>query len=473
VFYLTKKFFKQRHILILLIFLGSANFLMTSCSRKSMQVSTPFDTPERFSLSGSEKMPDRWWTSFGDPVLNSMLDSALNSNFTLKSAWQQLLAARAVVDRESSFLLPDFDLTLQGGISRPQPDFVGGENMQLRLSTSYEIDLWGRLRANLEAQSYRADATFFDYRTTAISLSAEIVLVWYQLAASQYQLGIIEEQIETNQAILNLLSSRFGSGLIRGVDILRQKQLLEATRDQKVVTETRIQLLDHQLDVLLGRPPINDSVYPSDSLPIPPPLPETGIPIELVRRRPDVQSAHNLLQAADREVAAAINNKYPRLSISATTAIRSNDINDLFQEFARSFAGNLMTPLFFGGRLNAEVDRTEAVKNQRIYEYGQVVLIAFREVEDALIQETKQSERIEIVEEQLRLARQTYQQLQVQFFNGISDYLDVLTSLDQEQQLRRDLIAARLGLLENRIALYRALAGGFETANELNYDEDI
>ncbi|MDZ7847927.1 MAG: TolC family protein [Owenweeksia sp.] len=99
-----------------------------------------------------------------------------------------------------------------------------------------------------------------------------------------------------------------------------------------------------------------------------PPLPETGIPIDLVRRRPDVQSAFKRLQAADQEVAAAISNKYPRLNLSISTAIRSNDVNDIFQTWARSFAGNLVVPIFYGGRLNAEVDRTEAVKQQLLYD---------------------------------------------------------------------------------------------------------
>ncbi len=113
------------------------------------------------------------------------------------------------------------------------------------------------------------------------------------------------------------------------------------------------------------------------------------------------------------------------------------------------------------------MNRNKAVKNERLFEYGQAVLTAFQEVEDALIQEKKQVERIHSLEAQVGLVRQTYEQLRIEYLNGISDYLDVLTALTNEQRLRRELISANLGLLEFRVALYRALAGGFETGREV------
>jgi outer membrane protein TolC len=216
----------------------------------------------------------------------------------------------------------------------------------------------------------------------------------------------------------------------------------------------------------MGRPPQQEVDYPFRELPGVPPLPETGIPVELIRRRPDVQTAFNLLQAADRELAAAISNRYPRVSFSLSYSTAVNDTDKLFKDWAYSLAGNLLAPIFYGGELKAEVNRTEAVKQQRLYEYGQTVLIAFQEVEDALIQEEKQIESIQLIEEQVQLARQTIDQLRLEYLNGLSDYLDVLTALDQEQELRRDLLSAKLTLLEYRIALYRALAGGFETERE-------
>lgn len=265
-----------------------------------------------------------------------------------------------------------------------------------------------------------------------------------------------------------MIRARFTSGQIRAVDILRQTQLLETSRNQKILYERNLELIKNQLSVLLGKPPQNGIYFVTTSLPDLPPLPQVGLPLELVRRRPDVKSAYNRVLAADRDMAAAIRNKYPRLSLSIAAQARSNNYQSLFNEWAYTLAGNLVAPLFYGGRLQAEVDRTEAVKNQLLYSYGQTVLTSFREVEDALISEIKQKERIEVLKRQLDLAQKTNGQLRVEFLNGLSNYLDVLLSLDQQQQLERDLIEAHQELLEIRIDLYRALAGGFETQQSIN-----
>lgn len=435
---------------------------LSNCNPKTVPSNPPLEIPEKFSASGAAPLMDEWWLNFNDPQLDTLVATALDSNFSLRVAWQRYETALAIVDRETSNLLPDVEGNVQSAISRPEPDFVGGENVQLGLRATYEVDLWGRIRASIEAERFRAEASENDFKAAAIALSGEITTVWYRLQAENFQLRQVEAQIETNEKILRLLNARFGSGQIRGVDILRQKQLIASTREQKAFVEARIGLLQHQLAVLLGNPPDQNIYQTNDSLPELPPLPDTGIPMDLIERRPDVQMAYNNLEAADREVAAAISNQYPRLTLRTNGSLRSNNFQDILQGWAYSLAGNLLVPIFYGGRLSAEVDRTEAVKNQRLHQYAQSVLIAFREVEDAIIQENRQKETISAISEQVELASQSAEQLKMQYFNGMSNYLDVLTALDQEQQLRRNLITARLNLLEYRIALYRALAGGFE-----------
>lgn len=390
-----------------------------------------------------------------------MIDEALRTNLQLAGDWQQFRAAMAVVKREKSFLWPDIQASARTAISRPEPDFAGGENLQVGVSAAYEIDLWGRIRSGIEAEEFRAQATYFDFQAAAMSLSAETAITWYQLVSARKQLELINRQIETNEDIVRLIRARFTGGQIRAVDILRQEQLLESTRDQRIIYETNIEVLRNQLAVLLGRPPQNEGRIAGDSLPKLPPLPATGLPLELVRRRPDVRQAYNLVLAADRDMAQAIRNKYPRISLNLEGQMRSNNYSSLFQDWAYTLAGNIVAPLIYGGRLRAEVDRTQALKNQVLYDYGQTVLVSFREVEDALIREQKQKERIEVLEKRLELARKTSEQLRIEFLNGLSDYLDVLLQLDQQQQLQRDMIEARQSLLEIRISLYRALAGDF------------
>lgn len=445
---------------------------LAGCSRKVAEVTLPYETPEAFSLPGETDAPDLWWLAFDDPKLNLLEDSAFESNLPLKIVWYQLQETGALVDIASSAKVPDVFLQLQSGLSRPEPDFVGGENTQLSLRASYEVDLWGRIRYVVHAEEFRFIANYYDYKTAAITLSAEVALAWYRLKAINIQLQLIDEQLETNEQVLALIRNRFASGQVRGVDILRQQQLIESTREQQIVLELQREILENQLTVLLGQPPGELFEAPAE-LPDLPPLPLTGIPLQLVNRRPDVLSSFYRLQAADREVAAAISNKYPRLNFSLNAAVRSNSLTGLFESQAISLGSSLLAPVFYGGRLDAQVDRAEAIRQQLLYDYGQTVLIAFQEIENALIQETKQVAQVEVIQEQVDLAEKTFGQLRVEYLNGFIPYLDVLVTLNQQQQLRRDLIDAKLELLEIRIALYRALAGGFETEVEELVEEEL
>jgi NodT family efflux transporter outer membrane factor (OMF) lipoprotein len=438
--------------------------LLLNCSPETRKVRLPVETPEAFSDSGNQLLQDRWWTVFEDSALNAWVDSALHSNFNLKAVWQRLREAQAVVDRESAGFFPDLSVFLFGQTT--QSDLPDYQRWEAGFESQYEIDLWGRIQAGVAAEKYREDAGYADYQAAAISLSAEMASSWYRLADARSQVTLINRQIETNKKILNLIKIRFGSGKIRSVDILRQRELLEATNEQKIAAETRVQVLEHQFAVLTGNAPGYRFTVNRVSLPELPPVPETGLPADLIRRRPDVQRAFHLLLAADRDLAAAISNQYPRLSISAAYSSASTTTGSLFKEWAGSLSGNLLAPIFNAGALSAEVDRSEAVKMQRLNQYAQTVLTAFQEVEDALILEKKQSERIRSIEQQIDFARQTLESLRNEYLNGMSNYLDILIALTNEQQLRRDLLSARLNLLEFRIALYRALAGGFETQRE-------
>ena len=289
---------------------------------------------------------------------------------------------------------------------------------------------------------------------------------WYRLADARSQLQLVRDQIETNQTVLELLKNRFEIGIIRGVDVLRQQQLLESTREQESYAESRVQVLENELAILTGRTPQNAMDVTPDLVEHLPSLPETGIPADLLQRRPDVQSSFARLQASDRDLASAISSQYPRFTIRGNASTAAESTDDLFNNWAMSLAGNLLAPLFQGGELRAEVDRNEAVRQQRLFEYGQNVLTAMREVEDAMVLETTQVRSIRHIERQLELANQSYRQLRVEYLNGGGNYLDVLTALEGIQQLRRDLLTARLILVEYRISLYLSLAGSFETERE-------
>ncbi len=438
-----------------------AGLLAGCASQPEERPEPPVTVPETFSASGDEPAPDRWWRSFDDERLNELVQDGLDANLDLLTAWQSLREARAAVHQQSADLYPNLDANVQGEVSNSDSS-DSEETLSLGLSSEYEVDLWGRINSQVEAEQYRALATRADYRTTALTLSAEVTRTWYQLRAQRAQLDLAESQIETNRSMVKLLETQFGSGQAGSADVLRQRQLLESTEEERLGTESELQVLENQLAVLLGRTPRNTDLPEGRGLPELPPLPETGVPAELVQRRPDVRQAFNQLQAADADLAAAIRNQFPSLTLTASASTRENSVEDLFDNWATALAGNLVAPLIDAGQRDAEVSQARAVRRQRLYEYGQTVLTAFQEVEDALVQERKQRQAIERIKRQLELTEATYEQLRQQYFNGQVGYIDVLTALTDRQDLQRSLISAQRQLLEYRIALYRALAGGFD-----------
>jgi len=438
--------------------------LLLGCATQKELVS-PVVPPSSFTFEGVETVPDRWWRVFREPELNAHVERALTANFNLESAWQRLRAARALADRTASDQYPDLDALFE--TEYEQDAMVLDERFALGFVAEYEVDLWGRIRSRTRAERFRAQATYFDYQATALTLAAEVVSTWFALAEAQNQRALLLRQVAINEKVEKSLKARFGGGLIRSADILRQQQLVEATREQVLAVEADIAVLQNQLAVLEGRAPMNPTTYQAEPLPEVPPVPEAGLPSELVQRRPDVREAYYLVKAANQDLAAAISDQYPRITLTASLVSAATNPSDLLNEWIRSMTASLVAPLIDGGERAAEVDRSEAVEAQRLAEYGQTILIAFQEVEDAWELELKQRQRIASLLKQVELAQRTNRRLTIEYFNGVVEYLDVLTALVEEQQLQRDLLEARGDRLQLRVALYRALAGGFETEREL------
>ncbi len=442
---------------------------LVGCAHRKPTRDFPTRPPLPFSPSGESRMPDRWWTAFDDAALNRFVDQALGENFTLGVALERLRAARALTRREASDLFPDIDsfITTDSTLG-PDPDRT---RVTLGLDAAYQVDLWGQIQSRVEAERFRADATDADYHAVALSLAAEVARTWYSLIEAHLQLRLLGDQIQTNETGLKAQELRFGRGFVRSADVLRQRQLVESTREQAVVARASIEVLEHQLAVLLGELPQAARFEPGATLPGLPPLPDAGLPSELLTRRPDVRSDYLALLAADRDLASAISAQYPRISLTGSVINVAEHPETLFRDWFVLLGSQLIAPLIDGGERRAEVDRTAAATRQRFNEYEQTTLVAFQEVEDSLALERYQIQRIERLNTQLSLAQQAADQLVRQYLIGDADYLDVLSQIQVQQRLQRDTLSARLDLILIRIGLYLALAGDFEIRPQEFADE--
>ncbi len=413
-----------------------------------------------FSDSGLGESAERWWTLLGNAELNARVDQAFRGSYDLAAALQRVAAARALARRQASDFFPDVD-----GVINTESIFGPGEDRfpsVIGLDASYQVDLWGRIESQVEAERFRASATYADYQTVALILAAEVTRTWLALIEANAQLELLDDQIETNETGLELQELRFVRGLVRSPDVLRQRQLLESTFEQRTVVRAQVELLEHQLAILLGELPQAADYAPGTELPELPSLPPTGLPAELLRRRPDVRRDYLSFAAANRDLAAAVSDQFPRLNLTGSLLNAADRPENLFRDWFVSIGSQLIAPLFDGGQRRAEVDRTAALTRLRFNEYGQTVLVAFREVEDALAREKYQIRRLRYLAEQVELARQSSEQLREQYLIGDEDYLAVLTAITAWQRLQRETLSAQLELRLIRVSLYLALAGGFD-----------
>jgi outer membrane protein TolC len=302
-------------------------------------------------------------------------------------------------------------------------------------------------------------ATEADYHTAIISLAAAVATTWYQLVEADLQLDLLIQQKETNSKVLELISSQFRSGKVGIADVLQQRQLVESNIGDLAGLRTDKRVLEHQMAILLGIPPGTADLPQRDRLPGLPPLPKTGVPLDVLTTRPDIESSFLKLKAADSRVASAVADRLPQLSISAEFSTSGNRSGDLFNNWFSTLAGNLFGPLFDGGLRKAEVARNESIARQLFYNHGETILVAIGEVEDGLVREKEQQIVLDSLKTQLRYAAETIEHVGTRYRQGAENYQRVLLALLSHQGLQRSILSSERQLIDFRISLYRALSG--------------
>jgi NodT family efflux transporter outer membrane factor (OMF) lipoprotein len=418
--------------------------------------------PADFSGSGADRLPGQWWESFGDAALNRLVEQSLAHNFSLQSVWARLDQAAAAERIVSAGLYPSLDAEGSAGRSWSHGNRgTTADSYAVGAMASYELDLWGRIDSNSKAATLDRQASEAQLTAAAISLSAEVASTWYQLVEQYGQQALVSNQLETNSRVLELITLRFRRGKVGATDVLQQRQLVESSRGELANIRSLIGIFEYRLAILLGETPDSRVTEPQHELISLPPLPVTGIPAELVQRRPDLRQRFYQLQAADQRTAAAVADRFPRISLRGSSDSTSSDVDDLFDNWLSNLTGNLVAPVIDGGRRRAEVDRTRAVAEQSLSDYKQQLLDALGEVEDALLREQQQRAFIDSLDKQLALSGQVIGRVRDSYLYGAVDYLRVLDVLLTNQNLERRRLTAQRELIDDRIALCRALAGGW------------
>ena len=409
-----------------------------------------------------------WWRVFNDPELDAFVAEALARNWDIKAAGARVLEARAQFVQARAEVFPTIDARTTAERRRiPAAGRVPATTVnsyQLAAPAGYEIDLWGRL-------AKAADAAWGDILreedarwAVAQSVAAETVSLYLQLEAVERRLQIAGQSIQAFRRSLQFVEIRFNRGLVSALDVRQARRLLAGAEARVPELEQDLALLQLRLNKLMGR-------YPRTRPPRPQPVDyyqrlspvPAGLPSELLLRRPDIRAAEARLMAANARVGAARANRFPRIDLTATFGWSSSELSNLLRHdsYFWSASGGILYPLFDAGRLKAAQRAAEARFGQAAADYADTVLESLREVEAALVTRRKQIERRRRVLKFLEESRATQRVAQNRYIRGLISYLDVLDAQQTRFQAEENLVLVDLAILSNRVALHRALGGGW------------
>lgn len=459
--------------LILLAFAAS----LVACSTVTPEPPhTDFELPAAFiakAAADARTPAERWWLDFGDAQLNQFVDIALVRNPGLAQAIARTRIAEAQTRLQRAEQLPQ--IGLGAGVTRQrqniaiQPGSTSGTQTVIStghnatLDISWELDLWGRLSALSAAAQAGYLASNEQLRGMRQSLAAQVVRMYFEIVHARAQVELSERTVIALAEMHRQIRNRVNEGIASPTDGQLAETNLDAARAGLEQRRETLERSLRELEILMGDYPAG-TLATAHVLPDVPLPPATGIPAELLARRPDVRSAELTLLRAGYQLGAAQRSFLPSLSLSGSAGYAGGELSDLFSSgnLIWTIAGRLLQPVFQGGRLVAQVDISGGQRDEALHVYAETALNALAEVEVALAVDSLLAQREAALASSARAAEEAVNTSLNRYAQGIDPFLPVLESQQRELDGRSAHITAHLARLENRIALHLALGGGFE-----------
>ncbi|WP_255413083.1 MULTISPECIES: efflux transporter outer membrane subunit [unclassified Brevundimonas] len=416
-----------------------------------------------------------WRDFFQDPILQTLIETALDNNRDIRIAALNVETARATYRVRRADLLPQLDGVVSSTSQRTPADLAppGAPEITRAYQASgavsaWELDLWGRIRS-LNDQALAAYLAQEETRMSAqLSLMAEVANAYLTLRADQAMLRLAEETVETQTRAFALTRERAEAGEAGRIDMHQAEAALRGAEADRAAYQRQAARDRNALVVLLGRPltpelsaGLDGAVTLPDDLAmadLPP-----GLPSDLLIRRPDIRAAEQALMSANANIGAARAAFFPTVSLTGSIGSASSDLDNLFSSGAQawSFGPQITAPLFRGGALRASLDRAHLLKQIEVARYERTVQVAFREVADGLSGLGTFNEQIHSERLRVEASQTTYDLAEQRFREGEDSYLVVLDAQRTLYSSQQGLIRARLMRLSNLVDLYKALGGGW------------
>ena len=414
-----------------------------------------------------------WWEAFQDPLLTALEEQVAISNQTVAQAEAQFRAARAAIRTARADLFPTITAGVSATSSRASStrSSVGGAlgttaNYQLPIDFSYEVDLWGRVRRNVEASVASAQATSADVQTALLSSRAELAVDYFELRGLDTQIALLRTTVAAYERAVTLTRARYDQGIASGVDVAQAQTQLDTTRVQETDLQVARAQFEHAIAILVGKAPA-DLTIPPATIDVPPPAIPITLPSRLVERRPDVAAAERRVAAANAQIGVAKAAFFPTLLLSASGGLESSTLTTLLTLPSRFWAigPSLVQTVFDGGRRRSLRDQAVANYDGTVAGYRQNTLLAFQDVEDNLAALRVLADESLQARDAVASASRSLELANNRYVGGVTTYLEVITA--QTAVLANQITAA--DVLTRRmtasVLLIKALGGGWTTAD--------
>lgn len=411
----------------------------------------------------------KWWNLYDDPVLDSLIRTAMENNRDVLIAAENVLQGRLALKNQNAEMLPKFDINGQVQRGNFLLNQVGStQNLVLgAASANWELDLWGKLRRLSEAARADLVSSEYGYRGVMISLISEVATTYFSLLRAKSQYEISMRNATSRDSMLQLIQARYDKGIVPVLDV--NQATIQYTIAAGAIPQYELQIvqLQNTLSILLGQnpgsvatgKPLNAQNY-NIELPL-------ARPVDLLARRPDVIAAEYQLIAQNALVGAAKGNRLPSLNASALIGITADSFGNLsFNNPLWTLTGQLAGPLFYWGQLKRQVDIEDSRSFQALYSYQNTVFFALKEVEDILTEIRTTKAEIEIAEHRRSAALQAQMLSRERYNMGVTSYLEFLEQQRQAFDAELLLEGLRANLLSSYVQLYKALGGGWLTEEE-------
>jgi NodT family efflux transporter outer membrane factor (OMF) lipoprotein len=451
-----------------LALLAAAACALTACmpahrqAPPQSQVELPQHWREEIAATG--QIQAQWWRGFGDPALTALVEAALARNSDVLTAAARVDEARALWQAADAARMPTLNaaLGLQAGQTLGSAGIATTRTLQPELRMAWEADLWGRLRQQAQAANLRYQATQVERDGVALAVAAATTQSYVSLLALDAQLEVTRATVASREQALRLATEQAQVGYISQLQLTQAQSELESVLQVLPRLELAARRQENALRLLTGDLP-GDLPRARGFRDLQAPIVPAALPTELLGRRPDLAQGALLLAASDASLAASSKAFLPQVALS--TSLGSLFINalDYNPVTVWSLGGSILAPIFSTGRLTAQVDAATAQRDQAAYAYRDLVLTAFGEVENALSGVTRLQTQMEHAQKRRDILARSLDFAHDRYQAGYASYLEELDAQRNLYQTELDLITLRQSQLENLMALYRALGGGWSS----------